>query len=888
MPEQPARVSTLKTINPAPQQINRSDYTVPPFIVDKVDLTFNLEEDITRVKSHLILHTNPEAMDTPADLTLYGDALELESVSLNGKPLQKKQFKASSSALTIFDVPTDFELEITTLIKPQLNTALSGLYKSSGNFCTQCEAEGFRRITYFLDRPDVMARYTTTIVADQKLYPVLLSNGNPVDSGTQPGGKHWVKWEDPFKKPSYLFALVAGDLEFIEDFFTTQSGRRIILRIFVEKGNKDKCDHAMQAVKKAMRWDEIHFGREYDLDIYMIVAVSDFNMGAMENKGLNIFNTKYILAKPDTASDDDFIHVESVIAHEYFHNWTGNRITCRDWFQLSLKEGLTIFRDQSFTADTTSRTVARITDVNQLRTQQFPEDNGPLAHPVRPESYIEINNFYTSTIYNKGAEVIRMLKTILGDKLFRKGMDLYFVRHDGYAVTIEDFVKAMEDAAHLDLTQFRLWYSQAGTPTVVVTDYYDAAKKTYSLTFKQSCQPTPGQPEKMAFYIPVKIGLLDKNGAEIPLENSLVYLKDSEDTVQFDNIPSQPIPSLLRDFSAPVKIHYDYSDAALEVLFRHDSDGFNRWEAGQKYAINSLMRLIADYQNDKNLSPPEDYLTAFTHVLRTRQDDKLFLAEMLTLPSEKYVSQQMEQIDIDAVHEAREFLLLEIATRNKELLLQTYNANDDSDKPYEFTMEAVGRRRLKNLCLFYLMLLPDAKLHKELGLQQFHASLTTNMTDTIATLRCLVNIEGPVREQALQEFYDAWKHDSLVLDKWFSLQAMSKLPGTLDNVKKLIQHEAFDLKNPNKVYALVGAFGGQNLFHFHAADGSGYVFLAEFVQKLDAINPQGAARLVQPLAGWKRFDKLRQKLMCAQLKAILENKKLSNDVYELVSKSLAK
>jgi aminopeptidase N len=871
----------------SPQAIHLQDYIVPDFLIETVDLEVDLHEEFTTVKSHLTIQANPgHAKAGAVDLVLLGDELELESVAINGKVLTADQYKKTDQTLTLYRVPSQFELDIKTRIKPELNTALSGLYKSSGNYCTQCEAEGFRRITYFLDRPDVMARYTTTIIAEEARYPILLSNGNLVDSGKLPNGRHWVRWEDPFKKPSYLFALVAGNLEFIEDFFTTQSGRRITLRIYVEKGNQDKCAHAMQAVKKAMRWDEETYGREYDLDIYMIVAVSDFNMGAMENKGLNIFNTKYILAKPDTATDDDFLHVESVIAHEYFHNWSGNRVTCRDWFQLSLKEGLTIFRDQSFTADTASRTVARIHDVNALRTTQFPEDMGPLAHPVRPDSYIEINNFYTTTIYNKGAEVIRMMQTILGGKLFRKGMDLYFSRHDGQAVTIEDFAKAMEDASGIDLAQFRLWYSQAGTPVLDITDAYDADKKSYTLTIKQSCPATPGQANKKPFHIPVKIGLLDSQGKEIAIENALLQVKNPVEVFEFKNIASQPIPSLLRGFSAPVKVNYAYSDAAFELLFKHDADKFNRWEAGQKYAINVLLKLIAAYQKGEKLVSPTNFIAAFQHVLRTEQDDKWLLAEMLTLPSEKYLAEQMAVIDVDAIHAAREFLLQEIAVNTKDLFLQLHQKNNTASDNYAFTVPAVGERQLKNLCLAYLMLLSDADIHQKLGMQQFTTALSCNMTDTMAALRSLVNIEGPLREQALAKFYETWKGNALVVDKWFALQAVSKLPGALQNVKKLVQHEAFDIKNPNKVYALIGAFGHQNLFNFHTISGEGYAFLAEIVQQLDALNPQVAARMIQPLIQWQRYDKKRQELMRKQLEIISKNTKISNDVYELVSKSL--
>lgn len=870
----------------SPQPIHLQDYTVPDYIIDKVDLEVDLQEEFTTVKSHLTIHENPQSAKQAANLVLVGEELTLETIALNGKQLQPEQYHLTQDTLTIYQVPSQFELDIQTRIQPHLNTALSGLYKSSGNYCTQCEAEGFRRITYFLDRPDVMARYTTKIIADEERYPILLSNGNLVDSGKLAGGRHWVKWEDPFKKPCYLFALVAGDLDFIEDFFTTKSGRHVTLRIYVEKGNQDKCAHAMEAVKKAMHWDEDVYGLEYDLDIYMIVAVSDFNMGAMENKGLNIFNTKYVLGTPDTATDDDFIHVESVIAHEYFHNWSGNRVTCRDWFQLSLKEGLTIFRDQSFTADTASRTVARIHDVNALRTQQFPEDMSPVAHPVRPESYIEINNFYTSTIYNKGAEVIRMMQTILGEENFRSGMELYFDRHDGQAVTIDDFVNAMVDASGVDLTQFRLWYSQAGTPVLDITDEYDSDKKIYRLIIKQSCPPTPGQSTKKPFHIPVEMGLLAVTGEEIAIENSLLHIKNPIETFEFKNIATKPVPSLLRGFSAPVKVNFDYSDEAFELLFKYDTDKFNRWEAGQKFAINVLMKLIAKQQAGETLVAPVNFIAAFQHVLRTQQDDKWLLAEMLTLPSERYLAEQMAVVDVDAIHVAREFLLQEIAKQAKELLLETYSQNHDKQGIYKFTMPAVGKRQLKNLCLAYLIHLGDQGLYDSLALQQFTSALTNNMTDTTGAIRTLVNIDSPLREQALADFYHTWKGNALVVDKWFSLQATSKLPGALLNVKALMKHDAFDIKNPNKVYALIGGFAQNNPVNFHMNSGEGYQFLADVVQQLDGLNPQVAARMVQPLIQWRRYDKKRQDLMKAQLEKIVSNKTISNDVYELVSKSL--
>lgn len=864
-----------------PQLIYLKDYQTPHFFIEKVDLEFELGEATTLVKSRLQIHANPA--NPSKNLLLKGEALELKSVSLDHKQLAPSEYQRTDESLTIFNVPKDFTLEIETILKPQENTELSGLYKSSGNFCTQCEAQGFRRITYFMDQPDVMAKYTTTITADEQRYPVLLSNGNLIESGTLDDGRHWARWNDPFKKPSYLFALVAGDLEFIEDFFKTKSGKRVTLRIYVEKGNRDKCAHSMEALKKAMRWDEEKFGREYDLDIYMIVAVSDFNMGAMENKGLNIFNTKYILAKPDTATDQDFIHVEAVVAHEYFHNWTGNRITCRDWFQLSLKEGLTVFRDQSFTADTTSKAVARIQDVNTLRVAQFPEDAGPLAHPVRPESYIEINNFYTATIYEKGAEVIRMVQTILGETLFRKGMDLYFERHDGQAVTTEEFVKAMEDASGIDLKQFRLWYNQAGTPLLQVQDHYDEKQKKYTLTIKQVTPETPGQKNKKPMHIPVKIGLIDKSGNE--LINELLHVKNPEEIFHFENIAEKPIPSLLRGFSAPVKIEYDYSNESLQLLFKYDLDLFNRWEAGQKYAMKLILRLIQDFQKGEKLHLPDDFIDGYIYLLQTLED-KLLLAEMLILPSEKYIAEQMKIVDVDAIHAVREFMLFEIAKQLKNLLIAVYQKNHNKDSAYKFDMNEVGKRQLKNTCLGYIMALNEADMCETYGMNQFKMSLSGNMTDTMAALRALSNIDGPQRDQALSEFYTKWQKDPLVVDKWFALQATSKVSDALSQVKKLITHPAFDIKNPNKVYSLVGAFCNQNLVHFHAKNGEGYEFLAGIVLQLNAINPQIAARMVTPLTNWKRYDSGRQKLMKQQLEIILKEKKLSKDVYELVSKSL--
>lgn len=865
-----------------PQTIYLKDYQVPLYLIDEIELHFTLEQDFTIVKSNLQVRRNQACLSKGKNLILNGEELTLLSIQLDGQPLLPPHYEVTNDLLIIHDAPQNFSLQITTKIYPQDNTALSGLYRSAKTYCTQCEAEGFRRITYFIDQPDILSRYTTTIVADKATYPFLLSNGNFAGSGELENGKHWVKWVDPFKKPSYLFALVAGDFDVIEDQFKTLSNRNIILRIFVEKGYGDQAQHAMYSLKEAMLWDEKTYGREYDLDVYMIVAIGDFNMGAMENKGLNIFNTKYVLAKPETATDDDYIHIMSVIGHEYFHNWSGNRVTCRDWFQLSLKEGLTIFRDQSFTEDMLSHAVMRIRDVNVLREQQFPEDAGPLAHQVRPDAYIEINNFYTSTIYNKGAEVLRMLQTILGKALFRKGMDLYFSRHDGQAVTIEDYVKTMEEVSEMDLSQFRLWYSQAGTPLVNVSDDYDPQKKIYTLTMTQSCASTRDQAEKKPFYIPIKMGLLDETGNAL-IEEQVLILNTPSQVFQFKNINSKPIPSLLRNFSAPIKLNYPYSESDLQFLFKYDKDPFNRWEAGQNYAVKILLKLVQDYQQNNALQLPCKFVEMYEHILQQDAEDNFMLAEMLYLPSEKYLGEQMDVVDVDAIHAAREFALAEMAKQLEALLLATYYKYHNDTHTYHFSMDDVGKRQLKNRCLFYLMLLPK---HASLGMKQYEASLKVNMTDAQAALASLTNLNSPLRQEALNQFYVAWKHDALVVDKWLGLQAASKLPNALSNVKTLMRHEAFDLKNPNKVHALLGTFANRNLVNFHAKSGEGYAFLRETVQQLDKLNPQGAARLVKALTSWERYDKERQALMRGQLESLLQDKKISKDVFELVIKSL--
>ncbi len=883
----PAQMPMRHDVN-APQTIYRKNYQVPTHLIDDIHLQIDLNDDVTVVKSVMQIRQNRLSTSKAKQLKLHGEALQLESITLNGERLAADRYVVSEPYLIINDVPEKFTLEIVNKIYPQLNTALSGLYRSGNTYCTQCEAEGFRRITYFIDQPDILSRYTTTITADATRYPFLLSNGNLIASGEHAGNRHFATWEDPFNKPSYLFALVAGDFDVLSDVFVTQSGREISLKLYVEKGYGDQAQHALYAVKRAMAWDEQAYGREYDLDIYMIVAISDFNMGAMENKGLNIFNTKYVLAKPATATDDDYIHILSVVGHEYFHNWSGNRVTCRDWFQLSLKEGLTIFRDQSFTEDELSRGVMRIRDVIALRESQFPEDAGPLAHPVRPESYIEINNFYTATIYNKGAEVLRMLQTMLGKPLFRKGMDVYFAQFDGQAVTIEDFVKTMEDISGMDLRQFRLWYSQAGTPIVSVDDDYDEHKKRYTLTIRQSTPATPGQETKEALHIPIRLALLNAAGNTMPLSangetEQVLHLTEAAQSFQFDHIASRPIPSLLRDFSAPVKLHYPYADEDLVRLVTHDSDAFNRFEAAQTYAMRVMLNLIRDYQQDNPLEVPTTYINMIRKLLTTPTTDHFLLAEMLILPSEKYIGQQMACVDVDAIHDVREFVLMTLAQQLQADWLQCYHAHHDASGQYQFDLNAIGSRQLKNRCLAYLLMLPQ---HAALGAQQFAAALHHNMTDTQAALTALANLDSPLRDKALAEFKQVWQDDALVMDKWFAIQASSKLPDALQQVKKLMRDPNFDLKNPNKVYALIGTFGQRNLVNFHSRNGEGYAFLSETVQQLDKLNPQVAARMVNPLTTWKRYDKERQQLMRTQLEMMLQSAKLSPDLYEIVSKSL--
>ncbi len=889
-----------------PKTIYLKDYRVPDFLIDNTNLHFQLGEAATLVRSTLIMRRNPAAEDPHAALVLDGQDLQLKRLLIDGKELNADGYRTDNESLTIDQLPDQFELECVTCIKPQENSSLEGLYKSQKMFCTQCEAEGFRKITYYLDRPDVMSSFTTTIVANKEKFPVLLSNGNEVDRGELDDGNHWVTWQDPFKKPCYLFALVAGDLVFVEDRFCTLSGRDVVLRIYVEEKDLNKCDHAMQSLKKAMRWDEEVYGREYDLDIFMIVAVDDFNMGAMENKGLNIFNTSCVLANPKTTTDAGFQRVEAVIAHEYFHNWSGNRVTCRDWFQLSLKEGFTVFRDAEFSADMNSRTVKRVEDVTLLRTAQFAEDAGPMAHPIRPDSFIEISNFYTVTVYEKGAEIVRMIYNILGANDFRRGTDLYFERHDGQAVTCDDFVQAMEEASGKDLTLFKNWYHQAGTPVLDIVGDYDKTAQTYTLTVFQSCPSTPGQNEKRPFHIPLGFGLLSDAGS-LPIHISPLQMADQaeqthtrddthcvlditeqEQSFVFQNVIEKPVPSLLRGFSAPVKINFNYNRDELMFLMQNDADGFCRWNAGQQLALQILQDLVRSYRQEVELELALDMrLTqAFRSFLLDDSLDKAMVALMIELPSEAYMTEEADEIDVLAIHHAREYLRQQLAEELREELLQVYRENV-SNMNFEPDAEQIAQRSLKNRCLAYLMLLDDAEV---IALCETQFRQADNMTDQLAALFALVNSEAcpvqAVKEAALDSFYQQWRSESLVVNHWFQVQCACRLPGTLETVKSLMQHEAFDYKNPNKLRAVIGAFCGQNPSSFHQSDGAGYVFLADQILKLDKSNPQIAARLLTPLIKWKRHLPEVQRHMKAQLKRIISEGDLSKDVYEVVSKSM--
>lgn len=881
-----------------PRTIYLKDYSAPDFFIDTTELRFELEEDHALVHSKLKLRRNTTA-DPEAALKLDGQELELLAAAIDDKPLLPEQYLLADELMTITSVPDAFEFSCTTRIKPQENTSLEGLYKSQNMFCTQCEAEGFRKITYYLDRPDVMSVFTTSIVADAKKYPVLLSNGNEIKREQLADGRELAVWHDPFKKPAYLFALVAGRLEFLQDSFTTRSGREISLRIYVEAKDLDKCAHAMLSLKNAMRWDEEVFGREYDLDIFMIVAVDDFNMGAMENKGLNIFNTSCVLAHPDTTTDLGFQRVEAVVAHEYFHNWSGNRVTCRDWFQLSLKEGFTVFRDAEFSADMGSRTVKRVEDVALLRTAQFAEDAGPMAHPIRPDNYMEISNFYTVTVYEKGAEVIRMLHTLLGAELFRAGSDLYFERHDGEAVTTDDFVQALEDASGIDLTQFRRWYSQAGTPELSVSGSYDAMSRTYTLDVRQTCPATPGQPNKKPFHIPLAVSLLGEAGSlRLQQQNHAAPAEAADNTVcvldvteqqqrfTFTDISERPVPSLLRGFSAPVKLKCDYPDDELLFLLRNDSDGFSRWDAGQTLAQRHIQNMVSDFQAARELQLSSPLIEAFRELLKDSALDKNMVALMLELPGEAYLGETIQPVDVHAIHHCREAMRRAIATALEEDLLSVYEQNNVNET-YAANAEQIARRSLRNRCLSYLMLLGREDHVRRCELQYDEAS---NMTDAYAALRALTHSDADAaaaaKQRVLDAFYQRWQHESLVVNQWLQVQVSAPLPNVLETVYELQHHPAYDAGNPNKIRAVVGTFCALNPTNFHKEDGSGYKFLADQVIELNNKNPQIAARLLGPLSKWRKYLPAAQQHMRAELERIQAEKNLSKDVYEVVSKSL--
>ena len=866
-----------------PETIYLKDYQPANFLVDHIDLTFDIEENRTRVTSLMQIHRNKDAKDKPGPLVLDKGPFTIVSVIADGMVLLPGEYESGEDYFTLAATPDQFRLEIVSILKPRENTSLQGLYMSGDIFCTQCEAQGFRKITPFPDRPDVMAKYSCTIIADKTRYPVLLSNGNPVASGDLENNRHYVRWEDPFKKPSYLFALVAGDLSVLEDNFTTVSGRKVDLKIYSEQENIDKCGHAMKSLKQAMKWDKKRFGLEYDLDLYQIVAINDFNAGAMENKGLNIFNSKYVLADPKTSTDDDFMNVQGVIAHEYFHNWTGNRVTLKNWFQLSLKEGLTVFRDQEFSSDMNSRAVKRISCVKNLRAFQFPEDAGPMTHPVRPESYIKMDNFYTMTVYEKGAELVRMTHQILGESSFRQGMDLYFERFDGMAVTIEDFVRVMEEVSGIDLTQFQLWYSQSGTPRVRLTRSYDPDHKTLALTFEQTTAPDRNQKEKLALHIPVCLGLLDGGGNDItPKNSSLLQLKSKQETFVFKNMGPVVYPSVFQQFSAPVKLSTDFSDSDLAFFMAHDTDEFNRWDAAQTLFLQEIQNLVSAIQEQRELRVSPALVQAFKKALIDPDIDPALLAKALLLPQETEIKNYYERIDVSAIHQARMFLKKELARQLKHEFYDIINKCSLSD-PLSLSPEAISHRSLKNLALSYLGSLQE-KETTSLVFNRFETA--ENMTDEFAALRILSNIDPDIRQEGIQAFYKKWNHDKLVLDKWFAVQAGSGLEDTLERVKELTDHGDFSLTNPNKVRSLIYVFAIQNPLNFHRKDGKGYEFIADQILGLDKINPQISARLASCFNQWKKYDENRQGLMKKTLETIIGEKGLSKNTYEIVSMAL--
>ncbi|EGR2180120.1 aminopeptidase N [Vibrio parahaemolyticus] len=863
----------------APQAKYRKDYQAPSHTITDIDLTFDLYDNDTIVTALSKVVQKGES----TTLELDGEGLELRSVKVNGEDWAHHEVKEAS--LVLSDLPAEFELEIITKIDPEANTALEGLYKSGGAFCTQCEAEGFRRITYYLDRPDVLAKYTTKVIADKATYPYLLSNGNRIAQGEAENGRHWVQWQDPHPKPAYLFALVAGDFDVLRDKYTTMSGRNVDLEIFVDKGNLDRAGHAMTSLINSMKWDEERFGLEYDLDIYMIVAVDFFNMGAMENKGLNIFNSKFVLANDQTATDHDYLGIEAVIGHEYFHNWTGNRVTCRDWFQLSLKEGLTVFRDQEFSSDLGSRAVNRIDNVRIIRGPQFAEDASPMSHPIRPDKVIEMNNFYTLTVYEKGSEVIRMYHTLLGEEGFQKGMKLYFERHDGTAATCEDFVSAMEDATGVDLKQFRLWYSQSGTPTLRVNSEYNAEAKTYALTVEQFTEATQDQAEKQALHIPFDIELYDSKGQIIPLTingesvHSVLDIKQDKQTFVFENVAEQPVPSLLREFSAPVKLEYDYSDAELIFLMKHATNDFARWDASQMLLAKYIRQNVNNVQTGSEVQLSEDLIDAFRGVLLDENLEPAFIAQVFSLPSINEITGWYKQIDVDAVDTVLNSITVSLSAALEDELSATYHTLKQAE--YTIDHAAIGKRALRNQCLQFL-----AHTDKGNTLVKAQYEAANNMTDTIAAMSAANSAQLECREELMADYSDKWKHDGLVMDKWFALQGTNPAEDALEKVKATMNHEAFSLKNPNRTRSLIGSFLAANPVRFHDKSGSGYQFAGEILRQLNDSNPQVASRMIDPLLKFRKYDEARQAMIRAELEKLKAMDNLAKDLFEKVTKAL--
>ncbi|EGQ8127167.1 aminopeptidase N [Vibrio parahaemolyticus] len=863
----------------APQAKYRKDYQAPSHTITDIDLTFDLYDNDTIVTALSKVVQKGES----TTLELDGEGLELRSVKVNGEDWAHHEVKEAS--LVLSDLPAEFELEIITKIDPEANTALEGLYKSGGAFCTQCEAEGFRRITYYLDRPDVLAKYTTKVIADKATYPYLLSNGNRIAQGEAENGRHWVQWQDPHPKPAYLFALVAGDFDVLRDKYTTMSGRNVDLEIFVDKGNLDRAGHAMTSLINSMKWDEERFGLEYDLDIYMIVAVDFFNMGAMENKGLNIFNSKFVLANDQTATDRDYLGIEAVIGHEYFHNWTGNRVTCRDWFQLSLKEGLTVFRDQEFSSDLGSRAVNRIDNVRIIRGPQFAEDASPMSHPIRPDKVIEMNNFYTLTVYEKGSEVIRMYHTLLGEEGFQKGMKLYFERHDGTAATCEDFVSAMEDATGVDLKQFRLWYSQSGTPTLRVNSEYNAEAKTYALTVEQFTEATQDQAEKQALHIPFDIELYDSKGQVIPLiingesVHNVLDIKQDKQTFVFENVAEQPVPSLLREFSAPVKLEYDYSDAELIFLMKHATNDFARWDASQMLLAKYIRQNVNNVQTGSEVQLSEDLIDAFRGVLLDENLEPAFIAQVFSLPSINEITGWYKQIDVDAVDTVLNGITVSLSAALEDELSATYHTLKQAE--YTIDHAAIGKRALRNQCLQFL-----AHTDKGNTLVKAQYEAANNMTDTIAAMSAANSAQLECREELMADYSDKWKHDGLVMDKWFALQGTNPAEDALEKVKATINHEAFSLKNPNRTRSLIGSFLAANPVRFHDKSGSGYQFAGEILRQLNDSNPQVASRMIDPLLKFRKYDEARQAMIRAELEKLKAMDNLAKDLFEKVTKAL--